>query len=290
MSDRPELTQASARKALGQHFLFDPDILRRAALAAGPVKDRDVIEVGPGPGGLTRAILDQGARSLTCIEADARFADALLEWPEAKDGRLRVHQKDARKVDWPNLEAVKAADQPVMIIANLPYNVGTKLLVDWLKAGSWRGEMALMFQKEVAERACARSGEPHYGRLAVLTASVCDAAISFTLPPGAFRPPPKVDSAVAVFRPLADNQRFEHVEALETVAAAAFGQRRKMLRASLKSLAKAAKLDSTKWLESCEIDPTARAETLTQDQFRALARAYGEARHATDTEQRQASD
>ncbi|MEL6858398.1 MAG: 16S rRNA (adenine(1518)-N(6)/adenine(1519)-N(6))-dimethyltransferase RsmA [Pseudomonadota bacterium] len=289
MSDRPELTQAPARKALGQHFLFDPDILRRAALAAGPVKDRDVIEVGPGPGGLTRAILDQGARSLTCVETDARFGEALLAWPEAKDGRLRVHQKDARKVDWRSLEGVQTADQPVMIIANLPYNVGTKLLVDWLKAGSWRGEMALMFQKEVAERACARPAEPHYGRLAVLTAAVCDAAISFTLPPGAFRPPPKVDSALAVFRPLSPDKCFAHVEALETVAAAAFGQRRKMLRASLKSLAKAAQMDSTDWLESCEIDPTARAETLTQDQFRALARAYGEARHATQTEQRQPS-
>ncbi len=290
MSDRPELTQAPARKALGQHFLFDPDILRRAALAVGPVKDRDVIEVGPGPGGLTRAILDQGARSLTCIETDARFADALLTWPEVQDGRLRIHQQDARKVDWLNLDAVKSAERPVMIIANLPYNVGTKLLVDWLKAGSWRGEMALMFQKEVAERTCARAGEPHYGRLAVLTAAVCDAAISFTLPPGAFRPPPKVDSAVAVFRPLQDDKRFAHVDALETVAAAAFGQRRKMLRAALKSLAEAAQIDSTDWLESCEIDPTARAETLTQDQFRALARAYGEAVNETRTEQRRPSD
>lgn len=277
MAERPELTQAPARKALGQHFLFDPDILRRTALAAGPVAGRDVIEVGPGPGGLTRAILDAGARSLTCVEADARFAEALKTWPEASDGRLSVIQKDARKIDWQGLEHVKAATEPVMIVANLPYNVGTPLLVDWLKAGFWRGEMALMFQKEVAERACARPGERQYGRLAVLTAAVCDALISFTLPPGAFRPPPKVDSAVAIFRPLAADKRFEDITALERVAAAAFGQRRKMLRAALKSLAKSVQLEPIKWIESCEIDPTTRAETLTQTDFRALARVFGEA-------------
>lgn len=274
MTRRPELTQAPARKALGQHFLFDPDILNRVALAAGPVANRDVIEVGPGPGGLTRAILDAGANSLTCIEADLRFAEALAAWPEADDGRLRILQNDARKVDWEMLDAVRAAGSPVMIIANLPYNVGTPLLVNWLKAGPWRGEMALMFQKEVALRTCAKAGERHYGRLAVLTAAVCDAAISFTLPPGAFRPPPKVDSAVAVFRPLSPEARFEDVEALEKVATAAFGQRRKMLRAALKPLAKTVGLDAVSWLENCEIDPTARAETLTQAQFRSLASAY----------------
>ncbi|MEL7112271.1 MAG: 16S rRNA (adenine(1518)-N(6)/adenine(1519)-N(6))-dimethyltransferase RsmA, partial [Pseudomonadota bacterium] len=263
MAERPQLTQAPARKALGQHFLFDPDILRRTALAAGPVVDRDVIEVGPGPGGLTRAILDAGARSLTCIEADPRFADALTSWPETRNGKLEVLQKDARKIDWQRLVHVKAATEPVMIVANLPYNVGTPLLVDWLKAGSWRGEMALMFQKEVAERACARPGARQYGRLAVLTAAVCDAAIAFTLPPGAFRPPPKVDSAVAVFRPLAADKRFEDIGALERVAAAAFGQRRKMLRAALKPLAKSMQLEPIQWIESCEIDPTTRAETLT---------------------------
>ncbi len=278
MTDRPELTQAPARKALGQHFLFDPDILRRTALAGGSVEGRDVIEVGPGPGGLTRALLDQGARSLTCIEADSRFADALRTWPEFDASRLSVIEADARKVDWENLPAVQSATAPVMIIANLPYNVGTPLLINWLKAGSWRGEMALMFQKEVALRTCARPGEAHYGRLAVLTAAVCDAAIAFTLPPGAFRPPPKVDSAVAVFRPLSAGERFQDLDSLEKVTTAAFGQRRKMLRASLKSLAKTVQLSPLQWLESCDVDPTARAETLTQNQFRALARHYGEAR------------
>lgn len=286
MPDRPGFSQARARKALGQHFLFDPDILRRTALAAGRVEGRDVLEIGPGPGGLTRALLDSGVNSLTCIETDARFADALQTWPEADTGRLNVIQEDARKVAWPSLPAVTAAAAPVMIIANLPYNVGTPLLIQWLKAGDWRGEMALMFQKEVAERICAKPGERHYGRLAVLTAAVCDAAIGFTLPPGAFKPPPKVDSAVAVFRPLATDQRFDDLSSLEKVTTAAFGQRRKMLRASLKSLAKTVHLDSVHWLESCEIDPTARAETLNQDAFRALAGRFGEAAHARDTIQR----
>ncbi|MEO1554586.1 MAG: rRNA adenine dimethyltransferase family protein, partial [Pseudomonadota bacterium] len=219
-----------------------------------------------------------GARSLTCIEADERFTDALCAWPEHKSGLLSICQADARKVDWESLPAVSNASAPIMIIANLPYNVGTPLLITWLKAGPWRGEMALMFQKEVALRICARPGEPHYGRLAVLTAAVCDAAIAFTLPPGAFRPPPKVDSAVAVFRPLSPDARFEDLDSLERVTTAAFGQRRKMLRAALKSLAKTVQLSPLAWLESCDVDPTARAETLTQDQFRALARKYWEAR------------
>ncbi len=284
MVDRPELTQARARKALGQHFLFDPGILRRTALAAGPVKGRTIIEVGPGPGGLTRALLDEGAESLTCVETDPRFADALRAWPEAQNGRLSVHQADARKVRWDALPAVVASDSPVMIIANLPYNVGTPLLVSWLKAGAWRGEMALMFQKEVAERTCAAPGERHYGRLAVLTAAVCEAHIGFTLPPGAFRPPPKVDSAVAVFKPLLGAKRYDDLETLEKITTAAFGQRRKMLRAALKSLAKTLNLDTVQWIESCDIDPTSRAETLTQADFRALADGFREASHAGDSD------
>jgi len=274
MATRPGFTDAPARKALGQHFLFDPDILRRTALAAGPVEGRTVIEVGPGPGGLTRAILDQGAAKLICVEADPRFASALRDWPEAVDRRLHVHQLDARKAHWEHLIEQAEGDKPAMIVANLPYNVGTPLLVNWLKSGGWRGEMALMFQKEVAERICAQPKSSHYGRLAVLAASVCESHLAFTLPPGAFRPPPKVDSAVAVLRPLAASERFEHVLALETVAAAAFGQRRKMLRASLKSIAKPRGIDATEWLESCDIDPTARAETLDQAEFRRLATFY----------------
>ncbi|MDJ0920724.1 MAG: 16S rRNA (adenine(1518)-N(6)/adenine(1519)-N(6))-dimethyltransferase RsmA [Henriciella sp.] len=279
MPDRPALTAAPARKALGQHFLFDPDILRRTALAAGPVKGRVVIEVGPGPGGLTRALLDQGVAQLICVEADPRFADALQSWPEAKDGRLRVVQQDARKTDWDALVADFLTDAPAMIVANLPYNVGTPLFVSWLKAGPWRGEMALMFQKEVAERICAIPGSPHYGRLAVLTGAVCTAHIAFTLPPGAFKPPPKVDSAVAVLHPLRTNERFEYIDVLERVTSAAFGQRRKMLRAALKPLAKPIGLDPTAWLEACQIDPTARAETIDQSGFRKLATYLNERMH-----------
>lgn len=286
MADRPNLTQARARKALGQHFLFDPDILRRTALAAGSVNGRTVIEVGPGPGGLTRALLDAGAAHLTCIEADERFAAALADWPEASDGRLDIMQCDARKVAWEQLPAIVSASQPVMIVANLPYNVGTPLLITWLKAGRWRGEMALMFQKEVAERACAKPGDRHYGRLAVLTGAVCEAHIAFTLPPGAFKPPPKVDSAVAVFKPLPAETCYSDLKSLEKVTTAAFGQRRKMLRASLKSLGKTVQLETVHWLESCKIDPTSRAETLTQADFRALADKYGEAFNAHSAGQR----
>ena len=236
--DTPGLTQATARKALGQHFLFDPDILKRTALAAGPVEGRTVIEVGPGPGGLTRALLDQGAGNV---------------------------------VRWESVLEELGASQPAMIVANLPYNVGTPLLVNWLKAGPWRGEMALMFQKEVAERICAKPNSDHYGRLAVLAHAVCDPHIAFTLPPGAFRPPPKVDSAVAVLHPLPAERVFPHLAKLEEVAGAAFGQRRKMLRAALKPLAKRHGLKAADWLQDLGIDPTARAETLTQDEFRHMA-------------------
>ncbi len=272
---RPSLTEAPARKSLGQHFLFDPDILHRTALAAGPVEGRTIIEVGPGPGGLTRALLEAGAGKVIAVETDARFAQALEGWPEAGNGRLHIVQRDARKVGWEKLLTQTGAETPAMIIANLPYNVGTPLLIGWLKAGAWRGEMALMFQKEVAMRICALPGTRHYGRLAVLAGAVCQCHIAFTLPPGAFKPPPKVDSAVTVFKPLADGERFEDLKTLEQVAGAAFGQRRKMLRAALKPLAKKRGLKAVDWLESCDIDPTARAETLDQAAFRRLAGALG---------------
>lgn len=267
----PPLTNAPARKALGQHFLFDPSILKRAATAAGPLKGKTVIEVGPGPGGLTRAILDEEPALLIAVETDPRFSAALLDWPEAKSGKLQVIARDARKVHWEKVLAEAGAPLPAMIIANLPYNVGTPLLIDWLKAGDWRGSMALMFQKEVAERICADPDTEAYGRLAVLAQAVTRPHIAFTLPPGAFHPPPKVDSAVAVFEPLPPGQRFEHLAELEQIAGAAFGQRRKMLRAALKPFAKKRGMKAEGWLESCGIDPTARAETLTQAEFRKLA-------------------
>ncbi len=261
-TDRPALTLATARKSLGQHFLFDPDILNRAALAAGPVASRVVIEIGPGPGGLTRSLLELGAEKLIAIEADQRFANALSEWPEAQTGRLQIIQGDARKVSIPDILGADQTQGPVMIISNLPYNIGTVLLTHWLKAGDWRGEMALMFQKEVALRICALPGEAHYGRLAILTGASMQAHISFTLPPGAFRPPPKVDSAVVAFIPLAPDKRFTNMALLETLTRHGFGQRRKMLRSSLKPFVKAQGIALEPWLDKAGIDPTARAETV----------------------------
>jgi 16S rRNA (adenine1518-N6/adenine1519-N6)-dimethyltransferase len=269
---KPPLTDAPARKALGQHFLHDPDILLRVALAAGPVAGRTVIEVGPGPGGLTRALLDEGVGRLIAVETDARFAEALNGWPEAGE-RLQVIKQDARKTDWAENIAQAGGETPAMVIANLPYNVGTPLFVSWLKAGAWRGEMALMFQKEVALRICAQPGEAHYGRLAVLTGAVADAHIAFTLPPGAFKPPPKVDSAVAVITPLAEEKQFGDLAILEKLTAAAFGQRRKMLRASLKGIAKTYGMAALDVLERAGVDPTARAETIDQAGWRRLATA-----------------
>ena len=272
MTKSPPLTDLAARKSLGQHFLFDPDILRRTALAAGPVKDRTVIEIGPGPGGLTRALLDEGAGHVLAIEADSRFADALETWPEANQRRLTIVRADATKFDIEAALNASGHPLPAMIVANLPYNVGTPLLVSWLKAGDWRDTMALMFQKEVALRICANVGDAHYGRLAVLSRAVSRPYLAFTLPPGAFRPPPKVDSAVAVLDPLPEGDRFSDLATLEKVTAAAFGQRRKMLRASLKSILPKG-LEVPGFLTALDIDPTARAETLDQAGFERLATA-----------------
>lgn len=267
------LIEAEARKSLGQHFLFNSDLLRRIALCAGPLEGAPVLEIGPGPGGLTRAILEAGAGIVMAVEADTRFADGLAKWPEALSGRLRVINADARKVDIPSLLDEAGVSGPVRIIANLPYNVATPLLVGWLKAGAWRGEMVLMFQKEVALRICGHPGQEHYGRLSVISSAVCRSRIALTLPPGAFRPPPAVDSAVVVMSPLGPGERFADLASLETVSAAAFGNRRKMLRAALKSL-NLPPGGAGALLQSAGIDGTRRAESLSQEEFRALAGAY----------------
>ena len=276
MPDRP-LLNARANKALGQHFLFDPDILRRTALAAGPVEGQTIVEVGPGPGGLTHALLEQGAKIVLAVEADARFAESLRSWPETKQGRLHVVEGDATQVDIPKKLSDISANTPAKIVANLPYNVGTPLVVNWLKAKDWRAEMALMFQHEVAARLCAAPGDKHYGRLAVLAQAVTRPHIAFTLPPGAFKPPPKVDSSVAVFQPLSVEETYPDLDTLEKVTAAAFGQRRKMLRASLRQLAKSKGVSSEDLLNKAGIDPTQRAETVSQMEFRALADTYKDA-------------
>jgi 16S rRNA (adenine1518-N6/adenine1519-N6)-dimethyltransferase len=265
------LTPGAAKKALGQHFLFDASLLKRIATAGGSVEGKTVIEVGPGPGGLTRALLDSGVKKLIAVELDDRFADGLAAWPEAA-GRLHVVRGDAREIDEALLVSEAGGDLPAMLVANLPYNVGTPLLVNWLKAGNWRGSMVLMFQKEVALRICAAPDDDHYGRLAVLAHATMKTRMAMTIPPGAFRPPPKVDSAVVVLTPLPPGETFADLDALESVTSAAFGQRRKMLRSALKALP-----GGLQALTATGIDPTRRAETLTQEEFRSLAREWRKA-------------
>ncbi|MBY0448983.1 MAG: 16S rRNA (adenine(1518)-N(6)/adenine(1519)-N(6))-dimethyltransferase RsmA, partial [Hyphomonadaceae bacterium] len=218
------------------------------------------------PGGLTQTLLERGAAVLA-IERDARFVELLEPLQAAYPQRLHVRLADAMGFD----EAAALAGlgwERVQIVANLPYNVGTPLLIKWLKAqGGWRGDMSLMFQKEVAQRIVAQPGTAHYGRLAVLARSVAQVSLALTLPPGAFSPPPKVASAVVRLAPLP--QPFQDLEALETVTAAAFGQRRKMLRASLRPLGEADAL-----LAQTGTSPTKRAEELGVAEFQALASAW----------------
>lgn len=251
-----------ARKALGQHFLLDETVCARIARLPGDLAGRQVLEVGPGPGGLTRALLATPLAHLTAVELDARALVALAEVEAAFPGRLTVLQQDAMTFDGTALPA------PRQVVANLPYNVGTPLLIGWLRqAGSWE-RMTLMFQEEVALRIVAPPRSEHYGRLAVLAQWVAHCAIGLRLPPGAFRPPPKVHSAVVVVTPHAAQPEPDLFRAMERVTAAAFGQRRKMLRGSLKSLGAAEAL-----LAACGIAGERRAEELTVAEFDGLAKA-----------------
>lgn len=252
-----------ANKCLGQHFLLDLNITRRIARTAGDLAGKPVIEVGPGPGGLTRALLEAGAH-VTAIEKDARFVpllEPLIDWSE---GRLKIIQGDALDA---NEEEISAGLRTALI-SNLPYNVGTPLLVKWLKAGAWRGDMTLMFQKEVAQRIVAKPGSDAYGRLAVLAQARCEARLEFTVPPRAFTPPPKIASAIVHLRDRADP--YPHLDALERVTAAAFGQRRKMLRSALRALTP----EAEPLLRAAELNPTARAEEIDQHGFRRLTDAW----------------
>ncbi|MGE0739709.1 MAG: 16S rRNA (adenine(1518)-N(6)/adenine(1519)-N(6))-dimethyltransferase RsmA [Hyphomonadaceae bacterium] len=251
-----------ANKGLGQHFLLDLNITRRIARTAGEIAGNAVIEVGPGPGGLTRALLEAGADPLIVIEKDARFLPLLEPLKQWSGGRLQIVQGDALDVDEATL-ATRAS-----VVSNLPYNVGTPLLVKWLKAGAWRSEMTLMFQKEVAQRIVAKPGDDAYGRLAVLAQARCTARLEFTVPARAFTPPPKIASAIVRLTDRSDP--YPHLEALERVTAAAFGQRRKMLRAALRALTPEAEA----LLADAKITPTARAEEIDQSGFRALADAW----------------
>ena len=256
-----------ANKKLGQHFLLDMNLTDKIARLAEPLAGHSVAEIGPGPGGLTRALLLRGAEKLIAIEMDERFIPALAEIGDQSEGRLEIVQGDALKYD---IAANLAA--PRKIVANLPYNVGTKMLINWITASPifW-SQLVLMFQLEVAQRVVAGPGEPHYGRLAVLCQSVAQCRLAFEVPARAFTPPPKVDSAVVVLDPL--ETPFEDLKMLGRVTQAAFGQRRKMLRRSLRSLAEQSDLVLEEWLESCGVDPKARPETLPVSAFQALTRS-----------------
>lgn len=254
-----------ADKSLGQHFLLDLNLTRSIARLATPLDGVHVAEVGPGPGGLTRALILEGAESVLAIEMDDRFLPLLDDIARAS-GKLSVHHGDALK-----LNIAKALPAPRKIVANLPYNVGTKMLVDWITARPrfWE-QLVLMFQLEVAQRVCAQPGESAYGRLAVLCQSVGECRIAMEVPARLFTPPPKVDSAVIVIDPL--ETPFEDLKALGELTQAAFGQRRKMLRASLKTYAKRKGLDLADWLGAAGVDPQARPETISVAQFQQLCR------------------
>jgi 16S rRNA (adenine1518-N6/adenine1519-N6)-dimethyltransferase len=254
----------AAKKSLGQNFLFDLNLTRRIARAAGAESGGTFYEVGPGPGGLTRALLDEGADKVIAVERDARCLPALEEIAAAWPGKLEVISADALELDeaaiWP---------RSVRIAANLPYNVGTALLVKWLTTESWPpvwASLTLMFQKEVAQRITAQAGSEHYGRLSVLAQWRCRAKILFDVNRSAFVPPPSVTSAIVRLEPRETPLAPAELADLEKITAAAFGQRRKMLRQSLKVLGGEA------LLEKAGIDPTARPEDLKIEAFAALAR------------------
>ncbi|MEL7028323.1 MAG: 16S rRNA (adenine(1518)-N(6)/adenine(1519)-N(6))-dimethyltransferase RsmA [Pseudomonadota bacterium] len=245
----------AARKAFGQNFLLDLNLTRKIARAAGPFSDAPVLEIGPGPGGLTRALLAEGARRVIAVERDARCAPALDEIAAAYPGRLEFVLGDALDTD----EAAQIGFPPNLgkIVANLPYNIATPLLVKWLAAAPrWWSDMTLMFQKEVAERICASPGGKVYGRLSVLAQTAARPRLVLELPARAFTPPPKVASAVVRFEP---REPQCPLDALEKVTAAAFGQRRKMLRTSLKPVFGAAAGDV---IAACGLQEDMRAEAV----------------------------
>ena len=252
-----------ARKALGQNFLLDLNLTQKVARTAGSLDGVTVFEVGPGPGGLTRAILALGAAKVIAVERDSRCLPALAEIADHYPGRLDVIEGDALKTDF----AALAPDGPVKIIANLPYNVGTQLLVNWLLPESWPPfwqSLTLMFQKEVGQRIVAQEDDDHYGRLGVLCGWRTQAHMAFDISPQAFTPPPKVTSTVVHLTPR-ENPIPCAADTLEKVTLAAFGQRRKMLRQSVKSLGGEA------LLLKADIDPQRRAETLSVEEFCRLA-------------------
>ena len=260
----------SARKALGQNFLFDLNLTRRIAREGGPLAGRTVFEVGPGPGGLTRALLAEGAARVVAIERDARCLPALDAIAQAYDGRLSVVSGDALQAN----EAVLLNGERALVVANLPYNVATVLLIKWLTADPWPpwfDGLTLMFQREVAERIVAKPGGHAYGRLSIISQWRTRPRILFDVHRSAFTPPPKITSTVVRFDLLAQPRGEASAALLERATAAAFGQRRKMLRSSLKSLGPF----SDALIAEAGLDPTARAEEIPVEEFAALARALG---------------
>lgn len=268
----------AAKKSLGQNFILDLNLTRRIARACGDLRGRAVVEVGPGPGGLTRALLMEGAGHVVAIERDERCLPALAEIQAAAPGRLTVHGADATDVDWRRL--LEGLPGPAIVAANLPYGVATKLLVGWLESEPWPpwfDRMVLMFQKEVAERIVADPGTKAYGRLSVISQWRTKARIVMTLPPGAFAPPPKISSAVVEFTARERPEPACSVRALGAVTAAALGQRRKMLRVSLRQLTPFADV----LLKEAGIAPELRAEQLSVADFARLAAIWDRSRGQT---------
>ncbi|MDV7141689.1 16S rRNA (adenine(1518)-N(6)/adenine(1519)-N(6))-dimethyltransferase RsmA [Tropicimonas sp. TH_r6] len=258
--------ELAAKKSLGQNFLLDLNLTSRIARIPGDLSNASVLEVGPGPGGLTRGLLAEGAGKVLAIEKDSRCLPALAEIAEIWPGRLEVIRADALKLD-----PLAHLEPPIHVVANLPYNVGTELLVRWLTPESWPpywSSLTLMFQQEVAERIVAQPGDKAYGRLAVLAQWRCEARIALRLPPEAFTPPPKVHSAVVHLKPRPEPIYPADPEVLSRVVAMAFNQRRKMLRSALKGLGG----DVEALLEAAGIAPTERAERVSLERFAALAR------------------
>lgn len=263
--------QLSARKSLGQNFLLDLNLTAKIARQAGDLTGCDVLEIGPGPGGLTRGLLAEGARRVLAVEKDQRCLPALQEIADAYPGQFEVINGDALEID-----PLEHLTPPIRIAANLPYNVGTELLVRWLTPKDWPPfwqSLTLMFQREVAERIVAQPGSKAYGRLAILAQWRADARIVLSLPPGAFTPPPKVSSAVVHLDALPEPRFEADAAVLSRVVAAAFNQRRKMLRASLKGISP----DIEAHLTAAGIPPTERAEQVSLEAFCALAREVAKA-------------
>jgi 16S rRNA (adenine1518-N6/adenine1519-N6)-dimethyltransferase len=263
-----------AKKSFGQNFLLDLNLTRKIARVPGDLSDSVVYEVGPGPGGLTRGLLMEGAKRVVAVEMDRRCLPALEDVSNAFDRRLTVHEGDALDMDELALLA-PGQGEIARVVSNLPYNVGTLLLVKWLTTPDWRpwfASLTLMFQREVAERIVAQPGSKAYGRLSVLAQWRGTARIAVNVPAAAFTPPPKVASAVVHFEPQDPLDPTVRLKDLELVVEKAFGQRRKMLRASLKALP----VDTLALLEAAGIEPTKRAEDVAVADFVRLARCFAE--------------